>query len=96
MTNAETMIATTFHRRIREVLYLQLLMSRINNEVDLNNKADKQLSSKLSVAICKKEELLTLPSELDRRVAQELSDFFRKLATAMKPLQEIKTKKGKK
>ena len=40
MTNAETMIATTFHRRIREGLHLQLLTSKISKGINLKDTAD--------------------------------------------------------
>jgi len=68
--NVETMIATTFHRRIREGLHLQLLTSRIRLGVELNNKADKQLSTELTSAItCKKAWQRLLPSELGAAVS---------------------------
>jgi len=86
-SNAETMIATLFHRRIREGLHQQLLTSRIRHEVELNNKVDLELSSKLAGAItCKQAWQLPPPSELDAVVAWELHAFLTELATPMKPL----------
>jgi len=91
MTNAETMIATTFHRRIRESRQLQLLTSRIRLGVELNNKADEQLSSKLARATtCEEARELALPSHLGAAISQELHAFFADLAKAMK---DVKARK---
>ena len=82
--NAETMIATTFHRRIREGLHLQLLSSRLRHGVELNNKADVQLSFTLTGAITRKEgwEGL-LPSNKD--VSDDLCAFLTYLVAVMDP-----------
>jgi len=93
-TNAETMIATTFHRRIRDGLHLQLLTSRIRLGVELNNQADMQLSSELAGAItCKEAWQFPLPSELDEAVSKELRAFLMELATAMETLPVLTTPK---
>ena len=86
MTNAKTMMATTFHRRIRECLKLVLLTSRVLLRVALD-KADGQLCSKLTEVITKKQEWEPLvPND---EVYEGLRQLLTSLAAAMVPLPEL-------